>query len=76
MSDADREQREQAFEQLWRGWEELLRIGEQVGPERMSTAIDGLSERGAKSLLKVAAAAVLRARQQQADDTPPESPPT
>jgi hypothetical protein len=77
VGDADREQQKQAFEQVWQGWEELLRIGEEDGPPRMSATIDALPERGAKSMLKVVAATVLRDRQQRAsDEVPPESPPT
>ena len=77
MGDADREQQEQAFEQVWQGWEELLRIGEEDGPPRMGATIDALPERGAKSMLKVVAATVLRDRRQRAsDEVPPESPPT
>jgi hypothetical protein len=73
MGDGDREQQKQAFEQVWQGWEELLRIGEDDGPARMGAAIDALPERGAKSMLKVVAATVLR---QRSSDEEPKSPPT
>ena len=76
VGDADAEQQRQAVEQVWKGWEELLRIGEEDGPARMGATIDALPERGAKSMLKVVAAAALRDRRQRSDHEEPKSPPT